>query len=168
MRQPELSVLIGKTLTSVTNDNKEIVFCCSDGSEYKLFHNPGRICLEYTLARFGATIDDIDGDFDDLVGSPIIMAEEVSNDTSDERYRDEDRVRWTFYKFATVKGYVTVRWFGTSEYYSSSVEFAVLQILKNAGVDVTCGACAEVAFTGATFGTHTCLDSTKSASHERD
>lgn len=123
MRQPELSVLIGKTLTSVTNDNKEIVFCCSDGSEYKLFHNPGRICLEYTLARFGATIDDIDGDFDDLVGSPIIMAEEVSNDTSDERYRDEDRVRWTFYKFATVKGYVTVRWFGTSEYYSSSVEF---------------------------------------------
>jgi hypothetical protein len=33
----------------------------------------------------------------------------------------------------------------------------VLQILKNAGVDVTCGACMEVAFTGTTFSTHTCL-----------
>lgn len=42
---------------------------------------------------------------------------------------------------------------------SPNVKFSldeVLQILKNAGVDVTCGACAEVAFTGATLATHTC------------
>ena len=32
----------------------------------------------------------------------------------------------------------------------------VLQILKNAGVDVTCGACMELAFTGTTLAAHTC------------
>lgn len=34
----------------------------------------------------------------------------------------------------------------------------VMQILRNSGVDVECGACAEVAFIGATTNKHTCTD----------
>mgnify|MGYP001596743500 CR=1 FL=1 len=32
----------------------------------------------------------------------------------------------------------------------------VLQVLENVGVDVSCGACAECAFTGSSFSSHTC------------
>ena len=61
------------------------------------------------------------------------MAEEVTHSNEDpaevqnspelkEDYRDS--FTWTFYKFATVKGYVTIRWYGESNgYYSESVEF---------------------------------------------
>jgi len=47
------------------------------------------------------------------------MAEEVTEAGSN----DWDTYTWTFYKFATAKGYVTIRWYGTSNgYYSESVD----------------------------------------------
>lgn len=56
------------------------------------------------------------------------MAEEETNceehppDYSPHPYIDS--FTWTFYRFATVKGYVTVRWLGESNgYYSESVSF---------------------------------------------
>ena len=131
----ELKDLIGKTMACVENVNdKEIVFTTDDGRRYKLYHS--QYCCE------SVSVESIVGDLADLVGTPILLAEEVSY-SAEEDLPVEERVRlqmerasktdyyyddsqtWTFYKFATIKGYVDIRWLGTSNgYYSESVDFA--------------------------------------------
>lgn len=122
----DLKELIGKTVLSLENkDNEELIFHCDDNSIYKLWHPQD--CCE------SVSIDDINGDLQDLVGSPILMAEEVSDytPTSEEDIKTTNECNewgsctWTFYKLATIKGYVDIRWFGQSNgYYSESVYFS--------------------------------------------
>jgi hypothetical protein len=113
--------LLGKTFLRVLVSNKEemIQFVTTDGFVYEMYHEQD--CCE------SVSIDDINGDLDDLVGSPILMAEESCSDnvnldgTTLENSYDES-CTWTFYRFATIKGYVNIRWYGTSNgYYSESV-----------------------------------------------
>ena len=120
-KEASVGDLIGKTLVSVTcgvgNEGDEIVFVTDTGARYVMYHTQN--CCE------SVDIDDICGDLADLVGSPITLAEESSNsevmprgDSSPESYT------WTYYKFATVKGYVDIRWYGDSNgYYSERVDF---------------------------------------------
>ena len=109
--------LIGKTLTAIKVDEKYaawILFVVSEDEKY-LLHNDEADCNDVQV-----TIDDINGDINDLVGSPLTMAESVSNEAF-EKSQDAEGT-WTFYRFATVKGYVDIRWFGTSNgYYSETV-----------------------------------------------
>lgn len=113
----EIAELKGKTLTGVVNlGNEEIRFTTDTGEQYKLYHDQD--CCE------SVQVEEIVGNLDDLVGAPLLMAEEVSNADAPV-LENEDSYTWTFYKFATVKGYVTIRWLGTSNgYYSESVSFA--------------------------------------------
>jgi hypothetical protein len=72
---------------------------------------------------------DIVGDIKDLIGHPLLIAEEVTNeqDVNPEGVKVpgwQDSFTWTFYKLATVKGYVTISWYGESNgYYNESVSF---------------------------------------------
>ena len=55
-----------------------------------------------------------------------MQADEETNQDNDGEWGDHQT--WTFYKFATIKGYVTIDWLGSSNgYYSESVN---LQIIK--------------------------------------
>lgn len=111
----ELSELIGKTLAAVKNTGDELLFMTNTGDRYKLYHDQD--CCE------DVRIEEVIGDLADLVGAPLLMAEEVSNADAPV-VPNEDSYTWTFYKLATIKGYVTIRWLGTSNgHYSESVGF---------------------------------------------
>ena len=118
--EEKFEVLKGKVLTSIIGkkNDEEMIFVTSDGEKFKLFHDQD--CCEFV------SIEDIIGDLDDLLDSPIIEAEEAVGGEPVGWKRDEyeDSYTWTFYKLATAKGFVTIRWFGSSNgYYSEYVNF---------------------------------------------
>lgn len=119
MKLEKFEELLGKTLKSIINkDNDELIFELEDGDKYKLYHSQD--CCE------SVSIEDIIGDLDDLIGSPILLAEEVSSNENppDIKKEYQDSFTWTFYKLSTNKGSVTIRWYGESNgYYSESVDF---------------------------------------------
>lgn len=116
--EAEFTELVGKTIVGIAPmpvdaDTDEITFSCDDGTSFVMWYEPD-CCAS-------ASIEDVAGDVADLIGSPVIMAEVATKDDTPE---DGDGM-WTFYKLATAKGYVTLRWYGSSNgYYSISVSFA--------------------------------------------
>lgn len=117
---PDISQMVGKTFTSVRKEgNYEDKLVFENAEETYIFYHPQDCCES-------VSIEDIAGDLADLEGTPLLIAEDVSGEMPEPekeegRYYD-DAIQWTFYKFATVKGHVTVRWFGESNgYYSTDV-----------------------------------------------
>jgi hypothetical protein len=112
--------MVGRTFSKVGGaiGLDEMLFVDTEGKWIKFYHSSD--CCE------SVDINDIVGDLSDLIGSPMLIAEEVS-DAPDPGKPSEgaDSYTWTFYRFATVKGTVTVRWLGESNgYYSESVAIA--------------------------------------------
>lgn len=115
----DISELVGKTLTHVTlatQGDSLIEFTADTGERFRMYHSQD--CCE------SVSIDDIEGDLADLIGSPIVLAEEASDCPEPDAPEYADSYTWTFYRIATAKGFVVIRWFGESNgYYSESVDF---------------------------------------------
>lgn len=114
----DISILKGKTIFKINGEvgSDELTFYCSDGTKYKMYHSQD--CCE------SVTIDDIAGDITDLLGQEVLKAEEVSTGDLKAKESYDDSYTWTFYHIATIKGCVTIKWYGTSNgYYSESVDF---------------------------------------------
>lgn len=113
--------LIGARLRKVelTYGEDMIRFIGEDGRTWRMYHR--KECCE------SVEIEDICGSLNDLIFHPIIQAEVVTQsggDVQEDLKRSDESYTWTFYKFATIKGSVTIRWFGSSNgYYSESVTF---------------------------------------------
>lgn len=116
----DISAMVGQVFDTVVQDGYEMVFSNKEMT-VRFWHYQD--CCE------SVSIEDICGDLEDLVGSPILLAEESSGDVPEGFVEPEySSCTWTFYKFATIKGYVDVRWFGESNgYYSESVETEIIR-----------------------------------------
>ena len=131
----DISELIGKTLKEIKqyedgDCNDALKFITVDDEEYIMRHYQS--CCENVF------VEDICGELDDLINTPILEAYESteywSEEDGEEKYNgwknDDDSFspygdyRWTFYILRTIKGSVTIRWYGTSNgHYSVSVNF---------------------------------------------
>jgi hypothetical protein len=120
----EFKAIVGLTFKSihVKEDNTEILFVSNDNRRFLMSHYQD--CCETV------EVESIEGSLLDLIDTPILEAEESSNSSTDEGYKGEEvdgSCTWTFYKIRTIKGYVTIRWVGSSNgYYSESVDFEEL------------------------------------------
>lgn len=126
----EFNTLVGRTIAAIKVDDGEdaVTFSCTDGDRFRMYHSQS--CCE------NVRLSDVVGDLDDLIGSPILLAEEVTHlnedppevTVSEEDARYRESWTWTFYKLATIKGSVTLRWLGESNgYYSESVDFDLVE-----------------------------------------
>ena len=106
-----VSSRVGKTLAAAERGGEHVLFVFEgEVSGLVLLHDQD--CCE------DVRVEDVVGDLEDLVGTPILRAEESSEDAPQEYGSGT----WTYYKLGTVKGDVDIRWLGTSNgYYSESV-----------------------------------------------
>ena len=114
-----VSTMIGETCVHIAGmdiASDLITFTMQSGRIFTLKHNQD--CCE------AVEVEDVIGYPETLLGTPILVAEERSNSTDPLPPNSwEDSYTWTFYTFATVKGFVTLRWLGQSNgYYSESVD----------------------------------------------
>jgi hypothetical protein len=126
------SDLLGLTFVTAESSEKRVDFVADFGARITMYHEQN--CCESVY------VEDINGDLNDLVGSPILRADERTNvkkygrdvnedgdpigdppPENDDDYLPELQ-QWTFYGLSTIKGSVDFRFYGSSNgYYSVSV-----------------------------------------------
>lgn len=118
----QFNELVGKTIIKIDGLKKGSDFVkikCLFGEEYKMYHEYD--CCEYV------DIEDIVGDVSDILNTPILIAEERYGDLpkcNEDHHETNDSFTWTFYELATIKGSISIRWYGSSNgYYSETVDF---------------------------------------------
>jgi len=135
--------LKGQTICTIDHNETwdEFDITLTDGRTFRLSHTQD--CCE------SVTLDDVCGDIDDLLNSPLLEAEVACNDNGEwddsllgktirtehliqgkaitlKPYDsgDNEEQEWTFYKLGTIKGCVVLTWRGESNgYYSIEVNF---------------------------------------------
>lgn len=142
----DLSVFVGKTIKKIIHfktgsGSDELVFVFNSGEIICFNHQQD--CCESVY------IESINGNLSDLLNSPLTLSRSASSKRSDEsefnsflmendiKIADlnstnaDDSETWTFYTFATIKGYVDLRWYGTSNgYYSEEVSCFFIRDLE--------------------------------------
>ena len=108
----QFPAMIGKVFTSVWATDSRLVFE-NEREAFSFEHYQD--CCETV------EIKDITGDLKDLIGTPVLLAEMTWREATPGEVGECGT--WSFYKFRTINGDVTVCWLGESNgYYSETVD----------------------------------------------
>ena len=124
-RKHGITQMLGLTLSEIKQrEDYEVFFHTTCGRVFQMFHKQD--CCE------SVSLDDVEGDYEDLIGTPLMVAEEVSDqeqamlrllNLAPPEDSGAESETWTFYRLATQRGWVIFRWHGTSNgYYSERVD----------------------------------------------
>lgn len=132
--------LTGKTLVSISFQNRtwsgkeavslpspyrgaqEIHIKDSEGNKYLMYHEQD--CCE------GVWVEDVVGDVEDVINTPIIQALEHKDWNGPMRPDGvfDEYYKWTYYELRTIKGSLHIRWYGESNgYYAVDVGFGKME-----------------------------------------
>ena len=115
-----VSDMLGKSFSHVSSDGISVTFE-NDEVRYVLYHDQD--CCESVV------VEEIVGDLEDLEWGPLLIAREDTN-ADDPGTCNSESYTWTFYNFATFRGYVTIRFLGESNGYYSEEVYCRKEILK--------------------------------------
>jgi len=126
MKVKNIKELKNKTITEISglrNGGDIVELCCDDGSCYNLQN------VHYS--RKDVYIDDIKGNTEDLLNSPItkVMRTSVTMYVLPYGSGKEYKVVWSVFKFGTQKGKVEISWRGEA-HRKSSAKVRLIQILE--------------------------------------
>ena len=114
-RSCDIKDMIGKKITGIYYDEENFQIR-TDDCVYAFYHNQG-CCASFYLTQ-------VDGISDKIIGSRIVIAEEVT----DSKSVAGGSITWTFYKIGTNKGMIDFRFQGKSNgYYSETVDLIKIE-----------------------------------------
>ncbi len=126
LRNADISYLIGEVVieAEIIRTNSKLGFSRDVSILYLKTDNYIAVFYYEPDCCATCTIDDVSGDLNSLVGSKLTTAR-VSTNKSEE---EGDSNTWTYYHFATIKGYVDIKWFGESNgFYSEEVSMSMFK-----------------------------------------
>lgn len=107
-----------KSIEGLEEGSDQVEIVTTDGYLYIMYHEQD--CCEIVW------IEDVYGEVNGLIGSPVVEAEERTNRDKYDAYGSHT---WTFYTLATSKGWLDMRWLGESNgYYSEGVDIVRIKI----------------------------------------
>lgn len=115
-----LAAMQGRFIRDVEQGDDELIFKMTNDIWVTFYHCQD--CCE------DVNIDDVNGDWEDLIGQILIVAEERDSSNEPQQSEFDESYTWTFYAFRSLKGSVDVKWYGTSNgYYSEEVSVKVVR-----------------------------------------
>ena len=115
-RYCDMKDMVGKKVLGIYYD-EEIFQILTDDCVYAFYHQQD--CCE------SVWLTQVDGISDKIIGSRIVIAEEVV----DEKDTECGHITWSFYKIGTNKGMIDFRWQGRSDGgYSETVNLVKIEV----------------------------------------